>query len=307
MKRLLFISLLFLVGKSGFGQNLVPDPSIEDTTKCPASQSNGCIYDVFADCTTFWFQPTCASSDYFHQCVSFPIGVPLNYQTPNQPARTGSAYAGIFVTGALNYREYITSALLVPLTAGNTYYAEVYVIPVCGTFIPPCLWAFSDGMGILFTQGLPDTTGVSWSNLPYIPQVENLSGNMLSDTVNWTKISGTFVAAGGENYITIGNFKDDANTQGSGFYFIDDVLVMQDTTVRIMETITASSLTIYPNPTGGKFQIQSSKSQIEKVQIYDLFGRLVLRTNEPQVDMNGFAKGVYVLRVGEATRKIILQ
>lgn len=61
---------------------------------------------------------------------------------------------------------------------------------------------------------------------------------------------------------------------------------------------------VYPNPTTGKFTVQGATDEIE---VYDLYGRLVLRTNEPEIDMSSYPKGVYVLRAGEATRKLIIQ
>src|SRR3972149_1459638 len=71
-------------------------------------------------------------------------------------------------------------------------------------------------------------------NLPYIPQVESL--NIITDIKNWTLISGEYIAVGGEKYLTIGNFRNDANTQrdtinpnapwwNSAYYYIDDVSV----------------------------------------------------------------------------------
>jgi len=44
------------------------------------------------------------------------------------------------------------------------------------------------------------------------PQVSNPVGNVITDTLNWTLITGTFVAKGGEKYMVIGNFRSDAIT-----------------------------------------------------------------------------------------------
>ena len=56
------------------------------------------------------------------------------------------------------------------------------------------------------------------------------------DSTNWVQISGIFVAAGGEDHVTIGNFFDSAGTQrtlvgtptggiDAAYYYIDDVSV----------------------------------------------------------------------------------
>jgi len=64
------------------------------------------------------------------------------------------------------------------------------------------------------------------------------------------------------------------------------------------------SIIIHPNPTTGLFTVQGATGEI---QVYDLFGRLVLRTNKREIDMGTQPKGVYVLRAGAVTRKIVLQ
>ena len=65
------------------------------------------------------------------------------------------------------------------------------------------------------------------------PQVSNPVTNMLSDTMNWMTVSGTFTATGNEKYLVLGNFKSDAQTTTSVMipsaqedwaeYFIDAV------------------------------------------------------------------------------------
>ena len=69
-----------------------------------------------------------------------------------------------------------------------------------------------------------------------IPQINNDPiANPLTNKIGWSKIAGNFIANGTENYITIGNFLDDASTDtthvygGSfpdGYYYIDDVSVI---------------------------------------------------------------------------------
>ncbi len=57
-------------------------------------------------------------------------------------------------------------------------------------------------------------------NLPQ--HIINYNNPVITDTLNWVKVSGLYTAARGEGYITIGNFKDDANTDtldtGHGTY-----------------------------------------------------------------------------------------
>lgn len=86
-------------------------------------------------------------------------------------------------------------------------------------------------MAAYFSPDTPTCSG-GFCLLQYVPQISNPSGNVLSDTVNWTLISGSFTAAGGERFITIGNFLPDSLitidsfpvwTYPDAYYYIDDV------------------------------------------------------------------------------------
>ena len=89
------------------------------------------------------------------------------------------------------------------------------------------------------------------------------------------KISGTFIANGGENYITIGSFKNDAETDtlfiggvlNFSYYVIDDVLVIEDTTNAISEQGNKRGVNFYPNPTKGKFRVEGLKFGVETIEI----------------------------------------
>jgi outer membrane protein OmpA-like peptidoglycan-associated protein len=71
---------------------------------------------------------------------------------------------------------------------------------------------------------------------PYIPQVVNSTDSTITNTRGWQRIRGTFVAQGGEQYITLGNFNlaehsgyidYDSLTRllPGAYYYIDDVTV----------------------------------------------------------------------------------
>jgi len=75
-------------------------------------------------------------------------------------------------------------------------------------------------------------------------------------------------------------------------------------TVGIKENQKKHLLKAYPNPTSGKFTVQGATAEI---QIFDLFGRLVLRSNKPEIDMSSYPASIYMIKVGEAVRKLIKQ
>jgi hypothetical protein len=73
--------------------------------------------------------------------------------------------------------------------------------------------------------------------LQYQPQIT--FDSIIRDTVNWVEIQGTFLASGGEKFITIGNFYADSNTlydsvtnnfNGYSYYYFDDISIYQKTT-----------------------------------------------------------------------------
>lgn len=74
--------------------------------------------------------------------------------------------------------------------------------------------------------------------------------------------------------------------------------------VGIDEISKNNTLQIYPNPTSGIFTVQGATGEI---QVFDLFGRLVLTSTEAEVDMSSHPTGIYMVRVGEVVRKLILR
>jgi hypothetical protein len=204
------------------GQNLVPNPGFEDYTSCP----NGISELALA---APWFQPTAGTSDYFNTCASFSsqAGVPSNF-AGSQTAHGGQAYAGEYVehTYLPGYREYMETPLLVPLAAGHTYAVSFYV-----SLASTSEYAVTNVGAYLSVNPV---TSANVTYLPVISQVQNPAGNFLN-SANWTLVQGTYTALGGESYLTIGNFYDDAHTlvqpvvggnnTGYSYYYIDDVSV----------------------------------------------------------------------------------
>lgn len=232
MKKLsfFFFFLLFInMGLKAQG-NLAPNFSFEQYSSCPDFSDQ--IY-----LATPWFQPTQGTSDYFNSCTSSGsyVGVPNNI-LGYQAAKTGVAYAGLITYLPGNYREYIEAKMNAPLIAGQKYFVSFYVS------LADSIRYATDGIGLYFSN---DTLKNETEYLLSVtPQIRNPEGNIIIDRTSWTKISGTYIAAGGEKFITIGNFKDDAHTDtvrapgGSAsngglydytaYYYIDDVCISTD-------------------------------------------------------------------------------
>ena len=225
----MFILKLKLSGQT----NLVPNPSFEIYTTCPTLP--GQVY--FA---SPWFQPNmiggsvtiASSSDLYNQCASFGFtSVPTNtYVGGFQNARTGVGYCGIGLKNpsAITSREYIETTLSSKLLKGKTYCVEFYV-----SLADTSLYAISD-IGIFFSNDSLLYNSAVGTNIPVLPQIENINTNIIIDTMNWVLISGQFIASGGENFITIGNFRDNLSTTTQtvsgvfpyAYYYFDDISVI---------------------------------------------------------------------------------
>jgi gliding motility-associated-like protein len=216
-------AFFFLQGLSVFSQNLVINGSFEEYTLCPTGP--GQIHRAIG-----WFAMNGqgGSSEYLNACATPGIvqscWVPQNWWG-YQYANTGEAYAGMcFFQRLVEYCEYISGTLSEPLQAGKCYNARFYVnLTSISSFA-------IDAIGMYFTT---DSLLFQLTPIEVQPQIENDSGNIISDTANWVKISGSFIASGGEKFFTLGRFKKNAYVnydtmflaEGIAYYFIDDVAV----------------------------------------------------------------------------------
>jgi OOP family OmpA-OmpF porin len=203
--------------------NLVPNYSFETYSACPTSA------DQF-NFVTNWYTCNKESPDYYNACqlIPYTYGIPLTNHG-YQPARTGDAFAGIYVYGNLpaTRREYMQVQLTSALKADTDYDIAFYVNLADNATI-----AISQLGVYLSNSAISDTTSGA---LPYAPQIVSATGSFLSDTAKWVKISGSFRATGGERFITIGNFKDELSTDtlqlsnlpALSYYFIDDISITQ--------------------------------------------------------------------------------
>ena len=56
-----------------------------------------------------------------------------------------------------------------------------------------------------------------------------------------------------------------------------------------------SSIYVYPNPTANRIYIQADN--IKKAELFDLMGRKVRSTNQPQIEISRLSRGNYILQV----------
>jgi len=78
----------------------------------------------------------------------------------------------------------------------------------------------------------------------------------------------------------------------------------------LQTTNTTGRLMAYPNPTQGQITINSSDEQLstgKMIQVFDIFGRLVLHSTTNSFDMSVLSDGVYVIKVNNETVRVVVK
>ncbi len=287
-------------------QNLIPNNSFETYSICPPGATK--IYYA-----TPWFQPRkigngsvnqSSSSDYFNNCTFNPnISVPNNL-FGFQFAKTGNAYIGIslYEKYNLNSREYAEVRLTVPLEEAKVYKLEFYASLSCYS-----RYAIKQLDACFTIDSLFNTTTLVITSV--VPQIQN--NNFIYDTLNWVKVSGSFTAIGGEQFLTLGNFQTDSLTDTLGvinnplnyfngaYYYIDDVSLTLDSTTSIGELNNKNHFAIAPNPGKDLFTISYAIPKKSVFVIYDILGvplyqkELDERANSISINLSFLKPGCY--------------
>ncbi|GAA4351251.1 hypothetical protein GCM10023185_09750 [Hymenobacter saemangeumensis] len=270
MRRLILLVSLLICTQAARTQNLVLNPGFEQYRYCRDNSlyraqfwfnwSHLTGLPSFGTGALGWYSPTLFSnssptqpSKHVLACnkgVFLPVqALALNsftYDSSWYLPRNGQAYALIHTrynseVGPLAFhdaaRTYLQAELAAPLRAGCTYRVTFYARLAWGleftTHIAPPI--ATDNLGAYFS----DQPIIQSPAAPFIiaqPQVSSPPGVLITDTVGYTRVSGTFVAQGNERFLTLGNFRPDAATTtrqlwhssrfgGASRYAIDDVSV----------------------------------------------------------------------------------
>lgn len=307
-------------------QNLVPNPSFEEYIDCPWS-----CCDLDLNCVNWYsFSET---PDYFNSCSEYTAGVPFN-PWGHQFAITGNAYAALVTYSSIaeNIREYIATPLTTPIESGESYYIMFYMSQSDGGDLDNWRCA-TDRIGAKFFND-PDYT----PDNPYVPGNDpDLQYNgLFTDTTNWVLIDGWFEADQAYNWVAVGNFFDDEQTDTVqfgepgkcfGIYYIENVCITtnptdcdylkqeSDLNSDIEPDESEEFIQIHPNPSPGWFQIIAS-FVLTEVKVYNAIGQLIIKQyvgqQELNIDGTNWAKGLYILKVKDEnnhqqTFKIIKQ
>jgi hypothetical protein len=294
--RLILTYLLFsvVVPNSTAQQNFIPNPSFELMDTCPVGVMGYTLLN--------WFSPTDGTPDQFTVCAS-GLGarsVPQSdwgFQYPKE----GNAYGAIYLCDPImdSIREYIAVKLTQPLKKGMRYCLTFYASgadnsPSTISTFGACFSAdsiFQNGIGIL----------------PFLPQVENDTANYL-DTVSWKAVTGNFYAIGGEEYMYIGNFKTNANTNvihqsnsGGAYILIDNFSLVECDSLAGVNEYDAQQITLFPNPATGTLNIIAGNLQNAEIELFDISGRKLFQQNltadQQSIDVSGYTNGIYICTI----------
>jgi hypothetical protein len=316
------LALLCIIAKAN-GQNLVPNPSFEEYTDCPIGQ--GTAYYAHP-----WFNPlspttvdTNGAVDYYNACVPFPMYAECSVPQSGagfQYARTGVAYMSLvfaIIQDSLfnGVYEHLSVKLLSKLSAGKKYCFEMYLSKA------DYFNCIGDQFGAYFSADTIITPGF-YTYIPVTPQIETPPYVFYSDTVNWQKVEGSFIADGGEQFLTIGCFKppnqlhlfDQApfpNSCNGSYIWIDDVSVyLCDSTISVNEN-PVENINLYPNPSTGIFTIQHTFTKQAQLSVYNAVGSLVYEqqipagSQNPEINISNFNNGIYLIRVNTPTQILL--
>ncbi len=320
MKHLLHIFILVLFCNVMVAQqNLVPNASFENQSNCPTAEDQ-LIY------ATGWLNCGTGSPDLYHTCsASMDASVPKN-RFGHQVPHAGNAYVGMFIHDGLEYREYIETALSATLSPGTKYYFSFYA-SLADTFSYS-----SSSIGAYFSNNL--LSAGHYSPITVTNQIQNNAVNFF-DSFTWKKVTGSFIASGGEHYLTLGNFRSGANSPSLAvnnsqppynssrvYLYIDDLCLSSDslynatyTTAIASHDLETEDIKLYPNPASDYLEIDAH-SNIEGITITTTNGAqiqvpIISGKQSMCVSIKDFEDGIYYLSLKCSTglfgKKIVIQ
>ena len=309
----IFCLLLFCVVANSIviaQENLVVNGDLEEYSACPDHYS--IPTDLQIERCVGWTAPTFGTSDYFNSCASSSnVSTPFNSHGFQMP-HSGNGYLGAFIasyTGAagddidtsdiqsaIMWWEYVQGRIKHPLEKDRLYKFGMFI-----SLEDSAEMAVNE-IGVHFSEtpiSKPNST-----NFQVSPQLVLSDPSFYTDTSDWMHLSGYFLAQGGEEYITIGNFNDYSTTDTllffpSGsfdpgpqtYYFMDDISL-----VKFGDAITLPNV-FTPNgdQLNDQWYIDFEFENILYVEIVNRWGNLVAKGDISSFKWDGGAcsEGVY--------------
>ena len=295
---------LFFIFTKNQSQNLVPNGNFEIYSTCPNALGQ-IRYAISWDSAAL-------NPDYLNSCATYTtyVSTPSNSTGYQKDCAGGGGYAGIYVFNAGIHnegREYIKTKLTDTLKQYRKYVASAYV-SLCNY----CDYAIKS-MGIYFSSAPVYSTNSPMGLYINIPNPQVKSKIQITDTLNWIAVRDTFVAQGGEMYLTIGNFSTDSLSDtlfvgnrgiNGTYYYIDSVTVFDTGLMGVNEfKEQETSFRISPNPNDGNFTIEYKIEQDAIIEVRDVQGKLVFISSLPANNTSSsiicanLENGIYLLKI----------
>lgn len=308
MKKIIVIVVLFAFSVNIISaQNIIPNGSFETYTACPVSINSGSPDEVAK--ATGWYRIK-QTPDYFNSCASSTVvGIPSNFFGFQTPA-SGNAYMGLWAydSGTSNFREFIAAKLTNTLSIGQKYFLKITISNAEG---------YDSNCGI-------DKVGMRFSSVKHLtsapPPINNFAhlyfNTIMADTLNWKYVFKSFIADSNYQYIEIGNFFNDLNTNfqilkprtaNLAYYYIDDVALSTDSlealnfnanSTEVLELTNETKFTFYPNPTSN-FIYSNKNLNIYTLSIKNIFGEQIdcFTQNDTSINFEKVPNGIYYLSI----------
>lgn len=231
MKTILACAVALFATCMVFGQNLVLNPSFENVTQEPTVS---CQFQYMQD----WINPSNGTCGNFNEGTPdiFSYNSTGNSQMPNTFMGSLAPHSGTKVVGfgmyvqdIADYREYIMSRLTSPLVVGQKYLVKLWI----RNSNPPTYIFHSNSIQVAFTSNALTQTGDD-----LIPNITpQLSIDSVVRDTTWRLFHFLYTPTQPYQYMTIGNFRNDANTikeqfgvnngtnRRYAYYFFDDISV----------------------------------------------------------------------------------
>lgn len=310
---LFFILISFVFHDSLAQGNLVPNPSFEIHDSCPDNLDHISM--------ALGWKSLNLSPDYFHKCSDSSMTIPMNrIDFQDGFSSSDSAYAGFMTT---NYRdttrEFLGIELTSPMQIGVRYFIS-FIISATNRGNCSC---FCDKIGVKFLNNFQSLNN---HNSHLIDNTAHFYiDSILTDSINWIFIKGSFIADSAYTAIVIGNFfkLDHMNIyclNGIGvyaYYFIDRICVSSDSSYCNSLTY-QGEIDVNPNI---KVVYLSSNQQIKiekplndsrytKFELYNSLGQIVLNSNlnnaTVYIDVPNISAGIYILRISDFIYKLYI-
>jgi hypothetical protein len=237
--KIMITMLTVFVSLGTYAQNIA-NPDLELFTTCPSQHSR------FVSNVTNWvvsLGSTAGTPDYYNSC-----GYSM---TDKLVAQSGNGFGGAYMelnNTFTDYKEYFTSHLSSPLIAGITYTFSFYTAHIYGatpsSFPPPTGLIFEElpdaeqgFIGAVFSTAAPVAANTVGNTTPrynsirddfgsgraLIPKTNTDVYGALSRN-NWVRVTLRYTAVGGEEYMTMGQFRPGGTSlaAGRGAYYVFD-------------------------------------------------------------------------------------